>query len=69
MAVETNYFPLWEAEQEKFRFTYRPAHPRPVKDFTKMMGRFSHLNEDESAQLQAQTDARIELLERLVGKC
>jgi hypothetical protein len=31
MAVETNYFPLWDFEKDKkkIRFTHVPEHPLP----------------------------------------
>ncbi len=58
LAVETNYFPLWEAEQGKFRFTYIPKRPKPVKEFVRLMGRFSHLTEQELETLQEMADDR-----------
>ncbi len=58
LAVETNYFPLWEAEQGNFRFTYIPKRPKPVKEFARLMGRFSHLTEQELEVLQGMADDR-----------
>lgn len=65
MAVETNYFPLWETEGGKFRLTYRPREPKPVREFTKMMGRFSHLDGDGLQKLQEFTNSRFALIEAL----
>ena len=62
MAVETNYFPLWEAEDGKFRFTYEPKRPKPVGEFTRLMGRFSHLTEQELGNFQDMVDSRLDLI-------
>ena len=51
-AVDTNYFPLWEAEYGKIKFTHEVLNPKPLKEFTKLMGRFSHLTEGELMQFQ-----------------
>ncbi len=56
LAVQTNYFPLWEAEGGRVRFTYEVPNPRPVSEFTKSMGRFSHLTERELQELQQIVD-------------
>jgi pyruvate/2-oxoacid:ferredoxin oxidoreductase beta subunit len=65
MAVETNYFPLWEAENGEYRFTYKPKKIRPVQEFTKMMGRFSHLTDVELQEFQRQVDKRMAFLSYL----
>jgi len=65
IAVETNYFPLWEAERGEFRLTYRPKNPLPIQEFTNLMGRFSHLTEKELAELQKMVDSRFKLIESL----
>ena len=67
MAVETNYFPLWEAEDGRVRFTHRIEKPKPIKDYCRMMGRFSHLKEEELKQLQKVVDRRYALIERLAS--
>ena len=66
-AVRTNYFPLWEAEDGKPRFTVEVAAPKPVTDLTKLMRKFSHLKEDGLAELQKQVDERYALLKTLVN--
>jgi phenylglyoxylate dehydrogenase beta subunit len=67
MAVETNYFPLWEFEKEKkkIRFTHLPEHPLPIERYLSMVGKFRHLNDEEVAHLQRSTDDRMELLKSL----
>jgi len=51
-AVETNYFPLWEAEDGVIKFTHEIKNPAPIKEFTKRMRRFAHLSEEELNNLQ-----------------
>jgi pyruvate ferredoxin oxidoreductase beta subunit len=65
--VETNYWPLWEAEHSQFRFTYQVDRPRPIGEFTKMMGRFSHLDEEGQEELQRLVNERFNKIEALVG--
>lgn len=52
LAVETNYFPLWEAEHGKIRITHQVSNPKPVSELTRLMQKFSHLSEQELAELQ-----------------
>ncbi len=65
MAVRTNYFPLWEAERGKFRFTHLPAKPQPIREYTKLIRKFRHLNEEELAQLQKEVDSNFNFLRHL----
>jgi phenylglyoxylate dehydrogenase beta subunit len=66
IAVETCYFPLWEAERGKFRFTYKVDKPKHIREFTKMMGRFSHLDEEGRGELQRLVNERFNLIESLI---
>ena len=52
IAVETNYFPLWEAENGKLRLTHKPKAVRPITDFTQMQGRFNHLDKEHLQMFQ-----------------
>ena len=65
MAVETNYFPLWEARYSSFQLNYRPEKPKPVSELARMMGRFSHLKEEEVQELQRLVDERYHLIDSL----
>jgi len=65
LAVETNHFPLWEAENGRFRFTYQADNPKPLQEFTKLMGRFSHLKEEDLAELQQLVNERFNLIKSL----
>jgi pyruvate/2-oxoacid:ferredoxin oxidoreductase beta subunit len=51
-AVDTNYFPLWEAEHGVIKLTHEVVNPAPIQEFTKYMKRFSHLSDTELQQLQ-----------------
>lgn len=64
-AVRTNYFPLWEAEDGKPRFTLEVANPKPVTEFTKLMRKFSHLDENGLKDLQRTVDERFALVKNL----
>lgn len=65
MAVQTNYFPLWEAENGRVRFTYKVKNPKPIEAFTELMGRFRHLTKEELDQLEQMVNARLRTLEAL----
>jgi pyruvate/2-oxoacid:ferredoxin oxidoreductase beta subunit len=65
IAVETNYFPLWECERGKYTLTYRPKNPRPIQEFTRLTGRFRHLSESQLGKFQEMVDTRLNLVESL----
>lgn len=65
MAVETNYFPLWELERGSFRFTYPVEHPEPINEFTRLMARFSHFNSEDIDELQKLVDDRLKAIQSL----
>jgi len=65
LAVETNYFPLWEAEQGRFNLTYDSQNRKPITEFTKRQGRFSHLTADQIDKLQDLVDDRYNFIAKL----
>ena len=65
MAVETNYFPLWECENGEYKLNYKPKNRLPIAEFTKTMGRFNHLKEEDMDSLQNIVDERFNLIEAL----
>ena len=65
MAVETNYFPLWECERGEYRLNYTPKERLPIEEFTKTMGRFNHLREADMVEFQKMVDDRFSLIESL----
>ncbi len=65
MAVRTNYFPLWEAENGKYRLTHETTNPRPVREFTGLMRKFAHLKEDDLDRLQRTVNERYAFIKTL----
>ena len=65
MAVETNYFPLWEAEHGKVRLTHEVADPKPIKEYTSFMGKYSHLTADDLEKIQGIVNDRYNLIKSL----
>ena len=65
MAVRTNYFPLWEAEYGKFRFTHKVSNTKPIQEFTSLIGKYSHLKEEDLDQLQQLVNERYTLIKSL----
>lgn len=66
IAVESNFAPLYEMENGRFRINRKPKNPVPVREFLKKCKKFSHLSEEEIAELQRITD---EKWNRLKGLC
>lgn len=44
LGVETNYWPLFEITDGKYKINYIPQDIKPVRDWVLMQGRFKHLN-------------------------
>jgi pyruvate/2-oxoacid:ferredoxin oxidoreductase beta subunit len=65
LAVETKLFPLYEIiDGTQYHVTHQPQG-LPVREYTKIQGRYRHLTEEDTADLQRQTD---EEWEQLVAK-
>ena len=58
MAVETNYFPLWEAEYGRVRLTKEVTNPKPVQEYTRLLRKYSHLTEQDLIQVQEMVNKR-----------
>ncbi|HEY97828.1 MAG TPA: pyruvate synthase subunit PorB [Dehalococcoidia bacterium] len=65
LAVRTNYFPLWEAENGKFKLNVEVANPRPIQEFIKMVRKFAHLKEADVAAFQQMVDRRYAIIRGL----
>jgi len=69
MAVETNFWPLYECKNGKYQITYKPKKKVNVEDFLRMQGRFRHLlteqNRSMVQEIQAEIDRNWEELQRL----
>ena len=68
MAVETNCFPLWEMERGKYSLTHEVKRPRPIEEYTKLMGRFSHLTKEELEDFQRTVNDRFDLIKKLTAR-
>jgi pyruvate/2-oxoacid:ferredoxin oxidoreductase beta subunit len=65
-AVRTRIFPLMEVENGQ-RWRFSVDHPGdPVEPYLRKQGRFRHLSEEDVAKIQADVDARWQVLERRV---
>jgi pyruvate ferredoxin oxidoreductase beta subunit len=69
LATETCFWPVYEYENGRYRITYEPRDKRPVEEFLKPQGRFSHLFKDDGgrqviAELQRHVDAQWALLHK-----
>jgi pyruvate/2-oxoacid:ferredoxin oxidoreductase beta subunit len=67
-AVRTNYFPLWEMEDNKFRFTYRVENPLPVREFVSLVGKYSHFRDKDVDEFQRVVNERYATIKNLVEK-
>jgi pyruvate ferredoxin oxidoreductase beta subunit len=59
LAVETCFWPLYEVEDGKWKVTYRPKEVRPLTDWTKIQGRFRHLNKPGNKYILEELQAKV----------
>ncbi len=68
MAVETNYWPIYEVDHGKFVLNYVPRKKVPIVEWFKMQKRFKHLLKKENSSLvkeiQEFTDKEFERLQK-----
>ncbi len=66
LAVETCFWPLYEVENGVFKVNYIPKEKKPVAEWLKLQGRFSHLGKEANKhiieELQVYTDKKWEML-------
>jgi len=67
MAVETNFFPLYEVIDGKFIISREYKEPKTVREYVKNMKKFKHLNDDEIAEIQARVDEKWRRLKQLAS--
>ena len=67
LAVETNFFPLWEMERGVYRFTVDVRSPKPVSEFLKKMRKYSHLSQKQTREIETQLENRLKILKSLVA--
>ena len=68
-AVESNFWPLFEVEDGKYKINKKPKEREPIVGWLKQQGRFKHLfkpgNEGILEEIQAHIDAEWEKLLKL----
>ena len=67
LAVETNFFPLYEVIDGKFTISKEFKEAKPIKEYLKDIKKFKHLNEDEIAEIQALVDEKWKRLKQLAS--
>ncbi|SDE05592.1 thiamine pyrophosphate-dependent enzyme [Sporomusa acidovorans] len=66
-AVETNFFPLWEAENGVITLTHEVNNPLPIQEFTKLMRRFAHLVDADYVTFQEQVNHSYEIIKHMAS--
>jgi len=65
LAVETNLFPLYEIiDGLKYNQTKKIKKPKPIKEYSKLQGRFKHLTEEEIEDMQKNANNNYKILEK-----
>jgi pyruvate/2-oxoacid:ferredoxin oxidoreductase beta subunit len=67
LAVQTDLYPLWEADHGVFRITVSEETPRPVREYLSTMEKYSHLHSDEVDEIQKQVNEYVTLLNKLAS--
>ena len=61
LAVETNFWPLYEFDHGKIHINYKPKNRKPIEEFLKGQGRFKHLFKPENKHV-------IETMQKLIDE-
>jgi len=72
LAVQTNYFPLYEVENGKYKLSMKTPKPTPLEEFLKPQGRFRHLFVPEFSknleELRRQVESNWSRIAQLCGE-
>ncbi len=72
LAVQTNFWPLYEVENGKYKLNYKPKERLPITEWMKPQGRYKHLltpeNESIVEEIQQEVDDNWEKLLVLSGE-
>ena len=52
LAVKTGVFPLYEVENGRYKLNISPPQLTPIKEYLQLQGRFRHLSEDTTNEIQ-----------------
>jgi pyruvate ferredoxin oxidoreductase beta subunit len=66
LAVASRIFPLYEVENGQYRFVPKPPKKIPVSEYLKRQGRFRHLTDSMTEEIQRNVDEQFRRLEAKV---
>lgn len=64
LAAETGIFPIYEIENGKIKFDIDPPKLKPVEEYLKLQGRFSHLTSEIINKIQKRVNEEYKKLKR-----
>jgi pyruvate/2-oxoacid:ferredoxin oxidoreductase beta subunit len=67
LAVKSNFFPLYEVDQGRWKQTVSSASPAPVADYIQRLKKYSHISAEEVSALQGQVDRRMDTIHRMTA--
>jgi pyruvate ferredoxin oxidoreductase beta subunit len=68
LAVETGVFPLYEIERGQYRLNVDFPKLRPMKEYTKLQGRFRHLSDEMLQEIEKRIHQEVEQLREKARK-
>ena len=68
LAVETGVFPLFEVEDGRYRLNIDFPQLRPLKEYTRLQGRFRHLSDERLQEIEKRVHQEYEQLREKAGK-
>ncbi len=70
LAVQTCSWPLYEVEDGEWKLTTKVRNKKPVEEFLKLQGRFSHLFKEENKEILQQIQEYVDKeWEKLLKRC
>ncbi|MCK4592771.1 pyruvate ferredoxin oxidoreductase [Candidatus Parcubacteria bacterium] len=73
LAVQTNFWPLYEVDHGKFTLNYEPKERKPMLEWFKSQKRFKHLlkpeNEELVQEIQEHVDKEFARIKKRAGEC
>ena len=68
LAAETGVFPLYEVERGKYKLNIDFPQLRPLKEYTKLQGRFRHLKDEVLGEIEKRVHQEYEQLREKANK-
>ena len=68
LAAETGVFPLYEVENGRYRLNIDFPQLRPLKEYTRLQGRFRHLTDEMLSDIEKRVHREYELLREKAAK-